>query len=151
MTRPTLITLTLGACASSPHGREHELENVPMSISPVAEICEILTREPLTPDAAREALGRSGSPVVRAARVFDAVDRTEPNVIELELPDAVPLATFEHAFGRGDESVRIHLGDPVEWVYAPPSPAGRRHRCAIIARVADDGVRVVIVRRDPHA
>jgi hypothetical protein len=86
----------------------------------------------------------------RAARVIDAVGGAAPNVVELELARAVPLAAFDQAFGAGEPSVQLHLGDPVEWAYSSKALAQQHVTCAIFARVADDGVRFVTVRRDRH-
>jgi hypothetical protein len=146
MHRATLMALV--ACASGRQGRQPEK---PVDeLAAVTEVCQILTRDPLSPVAAREALGRSASPAVRAARVIDAVGGAAPNVVELELPRAVPLAAFDQAFGAGEPSVQLHLGDPLEWAYSSKALAQQHVTCAIFARVADDGVRFVTVRRDRH-
>src|SRR5262245_61863711 len=135
MTRAMLFTLALAGCASG-RGRDRD-SKPPVSIAAVTEVCDILRRDPLSPAATREALGRSALPTVRAARVTAAAGAAEPNIVELDLPAAVPLAAFERAYGAGSESVRIHLGEPIEWVYNPPASAQPRVTCAIIARLAD--------------
>lgn len=120
------------------------------TISTLNEVCEVLTRDPLSPAAAREALGRSGAAWVRAGRVIAAADAVEPNHVELDLPAPVALETFDRAFGDGHPAPRLHPRDATEVLYYPAAADGRKHTCAIIARVSADGVRAVAVRRDPR-
>jgi hypothetical protein len=146
-----LIILALLGCASRRQGREHEQEKLPMNeISALKEVCEILTRDPLSPATARDALSRSTSVSVRAARVVDVLGGAEPSHVELDLPTPLPLAELDRAFGAGREGTLLHPESPIEWMYYPAAPADRRHTCAIIARVVADGVRFVTVRRDPR-
>lgn len=149
MTRSMLVALSLAGCASARGG--DRAPQAPVSIAAVTEVCDILRRDPLSPAATREALGRSALPAVRAARVPAAAGAAEPNIVELDLPAAVPLAAFERAYGAGSEGVQLHLGEPIEWVYYTRAPTQPRVTCAIIARLAGDGsVRFVTVRRDRH-
>lgn len=120
------------------------------TISALNEICEILTRDTLSPATARDALGHSGNAWVRTARVIAADGDTEPNHVEVDFPAPVPRDAFEHAFGTGREAPMLHPDSPTEVLYYPATPADRHHTCAIIARVAADGVRAVAVRRDPR-
>jgi hypothetical protein len=152
-TRAFLIALVAAGCASGARVDNQPASTVrePMdTISTLKELCEVLTRDPLSPAAAREALGRSGAAWVRAGRVIAAADATEPNHVELDLPALVALEAFDHAFGEGHPAPQLHPGDPAEVLYYPAAPDGRQHSCAIIARVGTDGVRAVAVRRDPR-
>jgi hypothetical protein len=152
-TRAFLIALVAAGCASGARVDNQPASTVrePMdTISTLNEVCEVLTREPLSPAAAREAIGRSSAAWVRAGRVIAAADAPEPNHVELDLPAPVALEAFEHAFGEGHPAPRLHPGDAAEVLYYPAAPEGRQHSCAIIARVGADGVRAVAVRRDPR-
>ena len=152
-TRVFLIALVAAGCASGARVDNQPASTVrePMdTISTLKEVCEVLTRDPLSPAAAREALGRSGAAWVRAGRVIAAVDAPEPNHVELDLPAPVALEAFDHAFGEGHPAPQLHPGDAAEVLYYPADPDGRQHSCAIIARVGSDGVRAVAVRRDPR-
>jgi hypothetical protein len=120
------------------------------TISALSEVCEILTRDPLSPAAARDALGHSGAAWVRAARVVAAEGDPAPNHVELDLPAPLSQDAFERAFGAGREAPMLHPDSPTEVLYYPAAPAERHHTCAIIARVGTDGVRAVAVRRDPR-
>lgn len=150
--RAFLFALT-AACACGARVDKQPASTVrePMdTISTLNEVCEVLTRDPLTPAETREALGRSSAAWVRAARVIAAADATEPNHVELDLPAPVALDAFDHAFGDGHPAPRLHPGDLAEVLYYPASADGRQHTCAIIARAGADGVRAVAVRRDPR-
>lgn len=151
--RAFLIALVAAGCTSGARVDSPPASTVrePMdTISTLKEVCEILTRDPLSPAAAREALGESGAAWVRAGRVIAAADAPEPNHVELDLPAPVALETFARAFGDGHPAPRLHPGDAAEVLYYPTAPDGRQHACAIIARVGADGVRAVAVRRDPR-
>ena len=119
-------------------------------IRALTEVCEILTRDSLSPAAARDALGRSGVAWVRSARVVAAEGGSEPNHVELELPAPIPQDALERAFGARREAPMLHPDSPTEVLYYPAAPAERHHTCAIIARVGADGVRTLAVRRDPR-
>jgi hypothetical protein len=152
-TRAFLIALVAAGCASGTRVDNQPASTVrePMdTISTLNEVCEVLTRDPLSPAAAREALGRSGAAWVRAGRVIAATDAPEPNHVELDLPAPVALEAFDRAFGEAHPAPRLHPGDAAEVLYYPAAPDGRQHTCAIIARVGADGVRAVAVRRDPR-
>lgn len=110
----------------------------------------MLTRDPLSPAAARDALGHSGAAWLHTARVVAAQDDTEPNHVEITLPAPIPQDAFEHAFGAGREAPMLHPDSPTEVLYYPAVPAERHHTCAIIARIDADGIRTVAVRRDPR-
>jgi hypothetical protein len=101
--RAFLLALAAAGCACSARVDKQPASTVrePMdTISTLNEVCEVLTRDPLTPAAAREALGRSSAAWVRAGRVIAAADATEPNHVELELPAPVALALLSHHHGR---------------------------------------------------
>lgn len=151
--RVALSALVIVACASGTRGSEDKTDKPRGDMDPISalsEVCEILTRDTLSPAAAREALGRSGAAWVRAARVVAAEGDTEPDHVELELPAPLPRDALEHAFGAGREAPMLHPGSPTEVLYYPAAPAARRHTCAIIARIGAEGVRAVAVRRDPR-
>jgi len=151
--RAALIAIVMVACASGARGNEHKTDEPRGNmdtISALNEVCEILTRDMLSPAAAREALGRSGAAWVRTARVIAAEGDTEPNHVELDLPAPLSRNVLEQAFGAGREAPMLHPDSPTEVLYYPAAPAERHHTCAIIARVGADGVRAVAVRRDPR-
>lgn len=151
--RAFLIALAAAGCTSGARVDKQPVSTVrePMdTISTLNEVCEVLTRDPLSPAAAREALGRSGAAWVRAGRVIAAADAPEPNHVELDLPAPVALEAFDRAFGDGHPAPRLHPGDTAEVLYYPAAADDRQHTCAIIARVGADGVRAVAVRRDPR-
>lgn len=152
-TRAFLIAIVAAGCACGARvdNQPPSTAREPMdTISTLNEVCEVLTRDPLSLAAAREALGRSGAAWVRAGRVIATADAPEPNHVELDLPAPVALEAFDRAFGEGHPAPRLHPGDAAEVLYYPPAPDGRQHSCAIIARVGTDGVRAVAVRRDPR-
>ena len=147
----TVISVMMIACAPGARS-DHKTEprgNMD-TISALNEVCEILTRDPLSPAAARDALSHSGAAWVRTARVVAADGGDEPNHVELELPAPLARDALEQAFGVGREAPMLHPESPTEVLYYPAAPAGRHHTCAIIARVGGDGVRTVAVRRDPR-
>jgi hypothetical protein len=151
--RAFLIALAAAGCTSGARVDQPPASTVrePMdTISTLKEVCDLLTRDPLSPAAAREALGRSGTAWVRAGRVIAAADAPEPNHVELDLPSPIALEALARAFGDGHPAPRLHPGDAAEVLYYPAAPDGRQHTCAIIARVGADGVRAVAVRRDPR-
>jgi hypothetical protein len=151
--RAFLIALAAAGCACGARVDKQPVSTVrePMdTISTLKEVCEVLTRDPLSPTATREALDRSGVAWVRAGRVIAAADAPEPNHVELDLPAPVALDTFDRAFGDGHPAPRLHPGDTAEVLYYPAADNDRQHTCAIIARVGADGVRTVAVRRDPR-
>ena len=151
--RAALIALVVIGCASGTRGSKHKTEEPRGdmdTISALTEVCEVLTRDRLSPAAARDALGRSGAAWVRTARMVAAEGDREPNHVEIDLPAPVPRETFEQAFGAGREAPMLHPGSPTEVLYYPAAPAERHHTCAIIARVGADGVHAVAVRRDPR-
>jgi hypothetical protein len=151
--RIVVIALTAAGCACGTPVDKQPASPVrePMdTISTLKEVCEVLTRDSLSPAAAREALGRSGTEWVRSGRVIAAADAREPNHVELELPAPVALAAFDQAFGGGHPAPRLHPEASAEVLYYPTGIDDRQHTCAVIARVGADGVRVVAVRRDPR-
>ena len=80
ITRAFLIALVAAGCASGARVDNQPASTVrePMdTISALNEVCEVLTRDPLSPTAAREALGRSGVAWVRTAPLV-AVFATAP-------------------------------------------------------------------------
>ncbi|HEX8110766.1 MAG TPA: hypothetical protein VF516_23705 [Kofleriaceae bacterium] len=106
--RTFLIALVAAGCASGARVDNQPASTVrdPMdTISTLKEVCEVLTRDPLSPAAAREALGRSGAAWVRAGRVIAAVDAPEPNHVELDLPAPVALEAGRLA-GHDDDRPR---------------------------------------------
>jgi len=120
------------------------------TIGTLREVCEVLTRDRLSPAAAREALGQSSTAWVRAGRVIADAGATEPNHVEFELPSAITMDALAHAFGEGHPAPRLHPQDPPEVLYYPAPLEGRQHACALIARLAGDGARTIFVRRDPR-
>jgi hypothetical protein len=151
--RAFLVALAAAGCASGARVDKQPASTVrePMdTISALNEVCEVLTRDPLSPAAAREGLSQSGAAWVRAGRVIAAVDASEPNHVELDLPAPVALEMFDRAFGDGHPAPRLHPGDTAEVLYYPAAVTGRQYACAIIARVGADGVRAVAVRCDPR-
>lgn len=148
------IAMAALACASGARGGDSTPDGRPRgnmdAITALKELCELLTRDELSPAVARDALARSSAVWVRAGRVVSAADDTEPNHVELELPTPVARDAFERAFGAGTEAPLLHPHSPIEVLYYPAAPADRHHSCAIIARVAADGIRAVAVRRDPR-
>lgn len=147
------IVLAMIACTSGARGNEHKMGKPRGDMEPIEalnEVCEILTRDPLSPAAARDALGRASAAWVRSARVVAAEGDTEPNHVELELPAPLSQDALERAFGEGHEAPMLHPDSPTEVLFYPAAPPERRHTCAIIARVGTDGVRAVAVRRDPR-
>lgn len=147
-----LIVLTASACACGGQvDKQPGTQRGPMDpISALKEVCDVLTRDPLSPVAARDALGRSSVAWVRAGRVVAAADASEPNHVELELPAPVSLDALAQAFGEGHPAPRLHPGESAEVLFYPAAIDGRQHTCAIIARTGADGVRAVSVRRDPR-
>lgn len=145
------LAAACGACSAPVDKQTANPVRKPMdTISTLKEVCEVLSRDSLSPAAARDALGRSGSAWVRAGRVISAADTGEPNHVELELPAPVALDAFDQAFGGGHPAPQLHPGDSAEVLYYPAAVDDRQHTCAIIARVSADGVRAVAVRRDPR-
>lgn len=119
------------------------------TIRALEEVCDVLTRDALTPAAARDALSRSSAEWVRGGEVVAAHDASEPNHVELRLPAPVALDAFEQAFGDGHPAPPLHPGSTTDVLYYPTATADRTHSCAIIARLSEAGVRTVAVRRDP--
>ncbi len=151
--RAALIAVVIVACASGTRGNEHkpdEPRGNMDTINALNEVCEILTRDTLSPAAARDALGHSGTAWVRTARVVAAEGDSEPNHVELDLPAPLPRNALEQAFGAGREAPMLHPDSPTEVLYYPTASAERHHTCAIIARISADGVHAVAVRRDPR-
>lgn len=151
--RTLLIAIAAAGCASGARVDPSPASTVrdPMdTISTLKEVCELLTRDPLSPATAREALGRSDAAWVRAGRVIAAADAPEPNHVELDLPAPIALEAFARAFGDGHPAPRLHPGDAAAVLFYPAAPDDRQHTCAIIAQVGADGVRAVAVRRDPR-
>lgn len=120
------------------------------AISGIEEVCEVMTRDVLSPAEAREALGRSPAEWVRLAEVVAAEGADEPDLVELALPAPVTRTELEAAFGAGHEAPPLHPDHPLEVLYYPPPRADRRHDCAVLARVDGDETRQVTVRRDPR-
>ena len=151
--RAAVIAVVMAACAS---GTQHSARKMDDprgnmdTISALKEVCEILTRDPLSPAAARDALGRSTAVWLRTARVVAAENDAEPNHVELTLPSPLPQDAFEHAFGPGREAPMLHPDSPTEVLYYPAVPTDRQHTCAVITRIEADGIRAVAVRRDPR-
>jgi hypothetical protein len=151
--RTILLIVGMVACASTTRGNERKTDEPRGDMDTIGalnEICEVLTRNPLTPATAREALARSTVAWVRSARVIAAEGDVEPNHVELDLPVPLDRGALDHAFGVGREAPMLHPDSPTEVLYYPAVRAERRHTCAIIARVGADGVRAVAIRRDPR-
>lgn len=149
----TLIALVMVACASGTQRSPHEMDEHRGdmdTISALKEVCDIMTRDPLSPAAARDALSRSTASWLRTARVVAAENDAEPNHVEIALPSPLPQGAFEHAFGPGREAPMLHPDSPTEVLFYPATPSDRQHTCAVIARVDADGIRAVAVRRDPR-
>lgn len=151
--RTILLILGMVACASTTRGNEHKTDEPRGDMDTIGalnEVCEVLTRDPLTPAAAREALAHFTAAWVRSARVIAAEGDVEPNHVELDLPAPLDRSALDHAFGDGHEAPMLHPDSPTEVLYYPAVPAERHHTCAIIARVGADGVRTIAIRRDPR-
>jgi hypothetical protein len=151
--RRTLIALVMVACASgtqrSPHKMDESRGDMD-TFSALKKVCDIMTRDPLSPAAARDALGRSTAAWLRTARVVAAEGDAEPNHVGITLPSPLPQDAFEHAFGPGREAPMLHPDSPTEVLYYPEVPTDRHHTCAVIARLEADGIRDIAVRRDPR-
>lgn len=152
-----LALLTIASCtprSESPQPTHTTPDQRPRgnmdSITALKEVCELLTRDALSPAAAREGLRASEVAWVRAGRLITDAADAEPNHVELELPAPIEPATLERAFGAGTTAPRLHPESAREVLYYPAPADDRHHSCAIIARVVADGVRSVAVRRDPR-